>query len=486
VFLSSSFLDLVLYNGITDMKNGQVSFRSTSDGWRGKLAQNFTYENVKQIAEAISIYLIKNMREQRLVIGYDTRFMSKDFAIFMSSVFQQHGINVTIIRDPSTTPLLSFTTYKYKFPLGINITASHNPPFDNGIKIRMNYGGTPSEEIVAKIESYLNTKPRSSKIQGKVIFVNPRKNYAKTIRKLAGISKAKNSRIKVLVDTMYGSSRGLLKEVFNNSKVQIDYLHENYDPYFGGMNPEPKFESTTELQDIIKKGKYSFGIAHDGDGDRIVAVLPKIGYLSPHEISALLVLYLGKYKQFKGKVLGSSTLGRRVKRVCETLGLTYETMPVGFKNATKQMLEGKVLVAAEENGGVGFGFYVPERDATLAATILVDAEATIGLANLFKELEKIAGRSGFCRYNFTPSVNRENLFSMIIKDTATFNYKEIESVNKSDGVKVIYKNGDWLSIRYSGTEDILRIYCESDTRGKAVKIKNFALKCILEIERRIK
>ncbi len=468
------------------MKNTQVSFRSTSDGWRGKLAQNFTYENVEQIAKAISQYLLKDLRDKNIVVGYDTRFMSKDFAVFIASVFQRYGINVSIIQDPSTTPLLTFTTNKYDYPLGINITASHNPPFDDGIKLRMKYGGTPSGEVVSKIESYLESDPKISKNQGKALFINPRKDYVKTIKKIANISKSKRAKVKVLVDTMHGSSKGLLGEIFKGSNVVIDYLHESVDPFFGGMNPEPKFESTSELQGIIKKGKYNFGIAHDGDGDRIVAVLPKIGYLSPHDVSALLVLYLGKYKQLKGKVLGSSTLGRRVKKVCEKLGLTYETMPVGFKNATQQMLDGKVLIAAEENGGVGFGFYIPERDTTLAATILVDAEITIGLVNLFKELEEIGGKSGFCRYNFTPNINRNRLFAEIVKNVDLFNFRQIESVNKSDGVKITYKNGDWLSVRYSGTEDILRIYCESDTREKAVKIKNFALKRILEIERSIK
>lgn len=468
------------------MKNVEVSFRSTSDGWRGKLAQNFTYENVEQITKAVSHYLIEDLRDGNVVIGYDTRFMSNDFALFIASVFQRYGINVSIIQDPSTTPLLTFTTNKYNFPLGINITASHNPPFDNGIKLRMKYGGTPSSEVVSKIESYLEANPKIAKIQGKILYINPRKDYAKTVRKIADLSKSKITNVKVLVDTMHGSSRGLLGEVFKGSNIVIDYLHENIDPNFGGINPEPKFESTGELQDIIKKRKYNFGIAHDGDGDRIVAVLPKIGYLSPHDVSALLVLYLGKYKQLKGKVLGSSTLGRRVKKVCDNLGLTYETMPVGFKNATQQMLNGKVLIAAEENGGIGFGFYIPERDTTLAAAILIDAEVTIGLVKLYKELEKISGKSGFCRYNFTPNANRNILFTEIVKRVDSFNYKRIESVNKSDGVKVIYENKDWLSIRYSGTEDILRIYCESDTREKAIKIKNFALKRVLEIERSIK
>ncbi len=468
------------------MYDVQINFKSTSDGWRGKLAQNFTFKNAENITKAISLYLTNVAKDKRIVIGYDTRFMSKEFANFIGIVFQSFGIAVTIIEGPSTTPLLTFTTHKYQFPLGINITASHNPPFDDGIKIRMHYGGTPSDDVINKIETYLGKTLKSSNKQYPIKFINSRKEYVRRIRKIIKFPKKSRSNVKILVDTMHGASYGLLRNIFATKNVFVDYLHEDFDPYFGGINPEPKFESTTELQKIIKNGRYNFGIAHDGDGDRIIGVLPNIGYLSPHDISALLVLYLAKYKHFKGNVLGSSTLGRRIKKVCESLGIVYEIMPVGFKNATLQMLSGNLLLAAEENGGVGFGFYIPERDATLAASILIEAESIIGLSTLYKELEKIAGNSGFCRYNYTPNINRKKLFSKIIKLFSEFNFYDIKSISKLDGLKITYKNDDWLSIRYSGTEEILRIYCESETRNKAVKIKDFALKKIQEIERTIK
>lgn len=465
------------------MASQDVNFKSTSDGWRGTLAQNFTQENVERVAKAISLYLTKKHKEKSVVIGYDTRFMSEDFAIFIASVFQRYGINSIIIQRPSTTPLLTFTTFSYKFALGINITASHNPPFDNGIKIRMNYGGTPNEEIIDEIESYLGSESKITKTKGVIKFIDPRKRYIKTLRKILDYRCMRNSKVKVLVDTMHGATAGTLGEVFEKSAIQVDYLHKNFDPYFGGINPEPKFEATSKLQLIINKGEYNFGIAHDGDGDRIVAALPKIGYLSPHDVSAILVLYLGKYKRLKGKILGSSTLGRRVKRISEHLNLPYETMPVGFKNATQQMLDRKVLLAAEENGGLGFGFYLPERDATLAAALLVEAEAKIGLRSLYKEAEKIAGKSGFCRYNYAPKADRRKLFLRLLKSSSCFDYRKVESVSTMDGLKITYENGDWVSIRFSGTEDVIRIYSESESRDKALNIKNFVLKKIKNIER---
>ncbi len=464
-----------------------VDFKSTSDGWRGKLADNFTFANVEEISKAIAQFLIKDKKQNKIVVGYDTRFMSKEFAYFIAAVMQECGIDVSIISSPSPTPYLTFAVNEYSFPLGINVTASHNPPYDDGIKIRMGYGGTPPKDVIEKIESYLkNGYEVKAKIKGKVKIINPRKKYVARIRKFINLDSFDKSAPRVLIDTMHGTTKGFLEDIFGNTKVKIDHLHEDFDPYFGGINPEPKFESTSELQQIVKTGAYDLGIAHDGDGDRIVAVLPSVGYLSPHDVASLMVLYLVKHKQLQGTVFGSSTLGRRVERICEKLGIQYETMPVGFKNATDKMLKGEILLAAEENGGLGFGFYLPERDTTLAAALLLEAQVSVGVKKLLDEVEEIAGKSGFCRYNYSPKVDRRRLFNSILEHRNDFDFREIESMNDSDGIKITYDNGDWLSIRYSGTEEILRIYCESNSRLKATKIKDFAIKQIKLLEKKQK
>lgn len=460
-----------------------LDFKSTSDGWRGKLAENFTFSNVALISNAITQYILNDLKEKRIVIGYDTRFMSKEFAYFVASLMQDSGIDVDILSTSSPTPFLTFAVNKYHFPLGINITASHNPPFDDGIKIRMNYGGTPTKEIVDKIESYFKNKNQlKSQVKGSLKVIDPTSDYIAQINKFIDNEKIKKDSSRILIDTMHGTTYGFLGQILRGSNVKIDYLHGDFDPYFGGINPEPKFESTLELQEIVKSKNYDLGIAHDGDGDRIVAALPSVGYLSPHDIASIMVLYLSKYKKLKGKVLGSSTLGRRVSRVCESLNISYESMPVGFKNATEKMLKGGVMLAAEENGGLGFGFYIPERDTTLAAALLLEAQATVGIEALLIEVENMAGKSGFCRFNYSPSIDRKQLFNKITENRNNFNFKTIDSISDSDGIKVTYANGDWLSIRYSGTEEILRIYCESDNRQKAVRIKNFAIQQIKLLE----
>lgn len=454
--------------------NVPVNFRSTSDGWRGKLAENFTYENVGLLGEAISRFITKKSFPRRIVVGYDTRFMSKDFALFLSKLFSKNGIEVFVLKDPCTTPLLTFSTLLYQSQIGLTVTASHNPIFDDGIKIRMGYGGAPLTETTQDIEKSFSANSNDSFFtkNGGVITIDPIKDYVEKIRSHLDFTKV-TKQIRVVVDPMHGTSRELLRKIAKGTDIKVDYINYNYDPFFGEFPPEPKFETTKKLQSLVLNKKYDLGIAHDGDGDRIVAVSQRRGYLSPHDVSAIILWYLVVHKKAIGKVIGSSTLGRRVGLLCQHFGLEFEEIPVGFKNATQIMLNQKVLLAAEENGGIGFGFYLPERDATLAAGILCEIESTLtgGVDYVLDEIEKLAGKSGFSRYNFTPTVNRTQLMSLIRNlEPKDFHFCDVKSISKMDGVKITLSNDDWISIRFSGTEDIIRIYAESSDRLSAEKL----------------
>jgi phosphomannomutase len=462
-----------------------INLKSTSDGWRGKLADTFTFVNVEVITHALIKYLIDNKR-RKIVISYDTRFMGSEFASYIANIMCKFGIDAFIVDKPMPTPILTYTVKKYDFLFGINVTASHNPPFDNGIKIRMNYGGPPTEKIIKDIETNFHTLPLGLNRKGSVQIINPFDDYYSEIKLMVDFDSLKNLQANILVDTMHGATSNILGAIFKGTKINIDYLNQNEDPYFGGINPEPKYESTQSLQNLIKKGYYDFGIAHDGDGDRIIAVDPFHGYLSPHDISAILVLYLAKYKKIKNKVLGSSTLGRKTKRICDFLNLEYQEIPVGFKNATNIMLSEKILLAAEENGGLGFGFYLPERDATLVALKLIEAQLTItgGIRKLLSEVNDIAGESGFCRYNYFPNIDRQTLYLKILNlNGEGFDYSKIDNITKLDGLKINYTNGSWISMRFSGTESVIRIYCESDTREEALQIKDFIVKKIENLDK---
>lgn len=464
-----------------------IDFKSTSDGWRGKLAKNFTFENVKLLGNAISRFIVQNSLPKTIVIGYDTRFMSKEFALFLSEIFSNNGIKVFLLKTPCTTPLLTFTTLYTKSKIGLTVTASHNPIFDDGIKIRMGYGGAPLTQITQDIEKCFsaNYGKLQSTNKGEIIIIDPKKNYIKKIKSLLNFSKV-TKQIKVLVDPMHGTSRNLLKRIVQKSGIKIDYINYNYDPYFGGFPPEPKYETTKKLQDLVLSKKYNLGIAHDGDGDRIIAVSQGHGYLSPHDVSAIILWYLVLYKKEKGKVIGSSTLGRKVRLLCQYFNIEFEEIPVGFKNATQIMLDQKVLLAAEENGGIGFGFYLPERDAILAAAILCEIESNIkgGVDYILSEIEKITGESGFSRFNFTPSTDRQQLMLSIKQlSLEDFPFGKVKNISKMDGVKINFENNDWISIRFSGTEDIIRIYAESNDRETAEKLIQKTKNILINLEK---
>jgi len=467
--------------------NVSINFQSTSDGWRGKLADNFNFQNIRLLGEAISRYLTKDLGSKEIVIGYDTRFMSCEFANFLTDIFINNGINVYRLSKPRPTPFLSFSVVNKKTKIGLMVTASHNPPFDNGIKIRMGYGGAPSTKIVKNIEKYLwaeNTK-MSGFPKGQLRNIDPTDEYIEKIKKMTDLNDLPKKPISVLVDTMHGTTLGLLKKIVKKTNIKVSYINSSLDPYFGKFPPEPKFETTFKLQKLIQSNKYNLGIAHDGDGDRIVAVSPKHGYLSPHDVSAIILWYLVSIKKISGKVVGSSTLGRRVRMLSQHFGLQFQEIPVGFKNATKIMLNKNVLLAAEENGGIGFGFYLPERDAILAATVLCQIEAMIagGIDFVLEEIKKVAGESGFSRYNYISKTNRSELMAKINNTSENkFALLPIKNVSRLDGVKITFKNNDWVSIRFSETENIIRIYAESNDRLSAEKIIAFIKNLFVELD----
>lgn len=463
-----------------------INFKSTSDGWRGKLADNFNFQNVGLLGEAISKYIYITLEGSDILIGYDTRFMSYEFAKYLANIFINNGINVFLLLKPCTTPFLTFAIVNQKVKIGLTVTASHNPPFDDGIKIRMGYGGAPSSEITKNIEKYFD-KDRGdigNKSIGKITIIDPIDDYIKKIREKVNFQSKRS--ISIVVDTMHGTSLGFLKKITKGKGVKVSYINSRFDPYFGQFPPEPKYETTPKLQELVISKKYNLGIAHDGDGDRIIAVSKKHGYLSPHDVSTIILWYLVSVKKLTGKVIGSSTLGRRIRLLCNYFGLVFQEIPVGFKNATEIMLKEHVLMACEENGGIGFGFYLPERDATLAAAILCEIESSIkgGVDFILGEIEKITGKSGFSRFNYVPHTDRIKLMSRIKNiDQNSFAFFQINNISRQDGIKIIFTNNDWVSIRFSGTEDIIRIYAESDSRIKAEKIIEFIKELFVILEK---
>lgn len=465
----------------------KINLRSTSDGWRGKIADSFTFAFVEKVAMAIGSYILKHGGKETFV-GYDTRFLGPEFAKQAGQVLRQFGLNVSISSGPIPTPMVSFRTNQKEMVCGITITASHNPYYYNGVKVRMGYGGAPGEEFVMEVQDLMSFSG-SIILQERLDFRkdDPTADYCQKLRTIIDWQSFNRRSLKVIVDTMHGTTSGVLKSVLSGTKTEVSEIHSDFDPYFGGVAPEPLESNTQELQWIVSSGQCDLGIVHDGDGDRIIAVIPKVGYLSPHDVAVILLWYLAKARKQEGIVVGSVTMSKRLSLVANYLGLAYREVQIGFKNACEIMRSEKVLIAGEENGGIGFGFYLPERDATLAAALLCEAEVSYsgGINSILAEVKKIAGESGFSRLNLklttSPKIVMEKLKEEAPERLAG---QKVLKISETDGLKFFFVSGDWVNIRAAGTEELLRVYAESSNKQKALEIATAAEEIVRKIERR--
>lgn len=462
-----------------------INFQSTSDGWRGKIAKEFTFDFVNRVTRSIGHYILKQGGNQAFV-GYDTRFLSYDFAKSACEMFNQMGIDVLLSPRPTPTPVVSFRTNQKKFVCGINITASHNPYYFNGIKIRMGFGGAPDTMTVTEIQNNIKTAEEFSYKHAATLETDDAfPDYYLKLKTLIDWQSFKQHSLKIGVDTMHGATRGVLKNVLSGSNSEVLEIHSAFDPYFGGIAPEPTEETTQDLINIVSRGLVDLGIAHDGDGDRITAIIPGIGFLSPHEVVLILLWYLSKVRNHKGKVIGSVTMTKRLSHVAKYLGHEFVETPIGFKNAGTIMQKDEVIIAGEENGGVGFGFYLPERDATLAALLLSEVQLNYdgGIPSILNSIEKIVGTSGFSRLNLAVSCEPQVVIDRIKSSPPQrIASQSISKISKTDGLKLYFESGDWVSLRAAGTEELLRIYAESHDKNEASKIAEAVVKIVRKIE----
>lgn len=465
----------------------KIDLRLTSDGWRGKIADSFTFDFVERVAWIVGNYILK-CGGQQTFIGYDTRFLSSEFAKRAGQVLGQLGIEALVSSQPIPTPVVSFRAHQKGMVCGITITASHNPFYYNGIKIRMGYGGPPDKDIVAEIENQM-ALPGDILLDGDIEITkdNPLEDYTRKIKTLIDSDVFNSRSIKILVDTMHGTTGGVLKSVLSGTKSEVSEIHNDFDPYFGGVAPEPMESNTHKLQKLVLSNYYDLGVAHDGDGDRIIAVIPHKGYLSPHDIAVVLLWYLVEIKQQTGMVIGSVTMSKRLSHIAEHFGLPYKEVPIGFRNACEIMRKEEVLIAGEENGGMGFGFYLPERDATLAAALLAEAEINYegGIREILNRIKKTAGSSGFSRLNLELSISPMRIMETLKKEIPEkLANQRVLKIGELDGLKLFFESGDWVNIRTAGTEELVRIYAESNNNQEALKLAKAAEEVIRKIERR--
>ena len=445
--------------------------RFGTDGWRAIIAKDFTVENVSRVAYATAEWTLNNFKNPSVVIGHDCRFGGKLFVETAVKVFVSKGIKVHLAKSFISTPMISMGVKELKASIGVVITASHNPPEYNGYKLKGYFGGPLSSEKVEEVESlipsedkiYLNQVDINLQIKkGNINIVDLEKMYLDRVKSSFDLDAIKNSGLNFAYDAMYGAGQNVMKKLF----PEMTFLHCDYNPSFNDQAPEPIDKNLTEFSELIKNRKnIAAGLATDGDADRIGLYNSKGEFVDSHHIILLLLLYLYKYKKLKGKVVVAASTTPRVVKLAEKWGLDHDTVKVGFKYIAGQMVNEDVLIGGEESGGIAIKGHIPERDGIWMGLVLFEYMAKSGktLEELINEVYELVGEFKYCRDDLHID---EKLKNSIVKkcinnEFSSFGEYEVLKVDKTDGFKFILSDDQWLMIRPSGTEPVLRCYAES-------------------------
>lgn len=466
-----------------------VKIKFGTDGWRAVIAKEFTVDNVARVAIATANWLNNNYKNPSVVIGNDFRFAGELFSETVAKVLANNGIKVYLSNKKVSTPAISLAIKKLNASLGVVITASHNPPSYNGYKLKGEHGGPLLEEDIKNVESLIPDKNEffiddinfdkliSDK---KIILTDIEEIYVKHVFENFDIEKIKNSKFKFAFDAMYGAGQDIMKKILPD----IDLLHCENNPTFKGIPPEPLHKNLQEFSNYIKNsGNISCGLAVDGDADRIALYDSKGNYIDSHHIILILIYYLHKFKNQTGKVVTGFSSTVKVEKLCSHFNIDVQRVHIGFKDICSVMLKEKVLVGGEESGGIAISSHLPERDGIWMGLTIWQFMIETGksIEQIINEIYAITGEFAYERSDL--HIN-DDLKQKIIKNCKENKYKNFENykvktVDDFDGYKYFFNDNEWLMIRPSGTEPVLRTYAESRTKKEALDILEKCKKTII-------
>jgi phosphomannomutase len=449
-----------------------------TDGWRGVIADDFTFENVKKIAHAIARYVVRCEDPRKgVVIGYDHRFASDRAAALCAEAIAATGTPVWLAERPCPTPAISLLVRQRSAAGGIVVTASHNPYRWNGIKYKASYGGSALPSIVSQIEQELARvlgkgvpalPPRKELIQ----TIDPKTPYLATIEKLVDWERLRAANLRFVADPMHGAAAGLLRELFTRNRVACDEIRGTRDPLFGGVNPEPIEPHVEALRQAMRTGQYDAGLCADGDGDRIGAMDRDGTFITPQQVFALLFQHLAGTRQLPGDVAKTFSGTKLIDKIAAKLGRKLYEVPIGFKYICELMLEHNILIGGEESGGIGTSLYLPERDATVSALLLAEVMAWHGksLGDLVCALDDEFGEHHYGRVDLELKPGEKEKAMAYFADRKLKKLLDWPVVRREDldGIKLYLGEVGWVLVRASGTENMLRIYSET-TRAESTQ-----------------
>jgi alpha-D-glucose phosphate-specific phosphoglucomutase len=454
-----------------------------TDGWRDVIADKFTFENLGRAAQAYADYA-KNEKMTTVLVGHDTRFLGAQFARHSAEILAANGLRVLLSDGFIPTPALSYAVKHYSAGGGIMLTASHNPPQFHGFKLKGPYGGTATPEIYKAVSERVphisnNDVKKFDAKNHRVETFDIRKDYYDFLKKQVNLEAIKSLEVPVYHEAVGGAGTLWLSEFFKYTGLQtITDLHGEAHPLFYGVNPEPLPQNLGFAMSKMQHEKAGIVICSDGDADRIGVVLPGGKFFNSHQIFAVLLEHLNA-KGLKGKVVKTFTVSRVVERLAKLRGLEVTETPVGFKYIVDAMLEGNVLIGGEESGGIGVQGHIPERDSFLNGLLLLETMATTGktLDTLFADIEKETGwQHAYDRLDLHLSGNalKDAAMNALKDPPKEMVGRKLEGVETLDGVKLNLSGNAWLMFRASGTEPVLRIYCEAATPDEVQHILNAA------------
>lgn len=451
-----------------------------TDGWRAIIAKDFTVENVTRVSEATAKWLLKEKKQASVVVGHDCRFAGELFAETVAKVMAHYGITVHLAKGFVSTPMVSLGAERLKADLGIIITASHNPPAYNGYKLKGPYGGPLLPEKTDEVEKLIEDKAtvntdsismKELEEKGLVKEIDLETMYCEHVEKSFDLDAIRNSGLSLAYDAMFGAGQNVIRRLLPETTL----LHCEYNPSFEGQAPEPIDRNLREFAEMIElAGDIDCGLATDGDADRIGLYDSKGNFVDSHHIILLLIKYLVEQKGYKGKVVTAFSVTPKVKLMCERYGLEHQVVKIGFKHIAGIMIAEDVLLGGEESGGIAVKGHIPERDGIWMGLIIWEYMAKSGksLEELIEEVYEITGRFSFERSDLHLNEEVKNKIVERCREGQykTFGKYAIQRVDDLDGYKYYFNDREWVMIRASGTEPVLRVYAESSTREDAFAV----------------
>ena len=467
-----------------------MTIKFGTDGWRAVISENFTFHNLRLLAQAIADFvLLEQPVAPSVVVGFDTRFLSDRYGAEVARVMAANGIQTWLARGDAPTPAVSYAVVHKEAVAGVMITASHNAPRYNGVKLKSRFGGSANPAQSREVERLLERNLENVRgpnlmdleqalNQGLIQKFDPAWAYYEHLASLVDMDILSRGELRVVADGMYGAGRGVLGEILTRTRTTVHNIRHEMNPGFGGIHPEPIARHLGLLMSTIQGGHWDIGLATDGDADRIGAVDAHGEFVDPHRIFALVLNYLVTRRGMRGKVVRTVSTTRMVDRIAAAHELPLVETPVGFNHIADLMQQGDVLMGGEESGGMGIAGHIPEGDGVLMGLLLLEVMAAEGkpLHELIAELLAAYGPAEYQRTDMRlqrPVEKKAMVELLLSRAPDAIAGVAIESIQTTDGVKYYLADGSWLLIRPSGTEPVLRVYAEAPARERVTALLAF-------------